>query len=187
MVSSVSFGATRLPGFTIASPARPSNGARDAREAEVQAGARLVGARGLHVRLGLLRLHPALVELALRDGALADQLLVALQFLFRQRDARLGAAGVGGRGVRGGPVLAAVDREQELALLDHAAFLVMDALQVARDARADLGRFDRLDVPAVFVPLGDGLLHDGGHVDVRRRHLLLVAAAAGGEQATGRQ
>ena len=50
-----------------------------------------IGARGEHVGLGLLGFHAALVELALRDCALADQLLGALQLLVRERDARLGA------------------------------------------------------------------------------------------------
>ena len=55
----------------------------------------------------------------------------------------VGSARVRHRGIRGGLVLAAVDREEALALLDHLAFLVVDAPQVAGDARAgqlDLSR-----------------------------------------------
>ena len=157
-------------------------GRPDVGEAEVELRALGVGARGEHVGFGLLRLHPALVKLALRDRAFPDQLLGALQLLVGERDACLGALCVRVR--RGGRrlVFAAVDREEQLPLLDHAALLVVDPVQVARDPRPDLGPLDRLDVAAVLVPLGDRLLNDRGDVDVRRRHLLLIPAAAGGEQ-----
>jgi hypothetical protein len=99
-----------------------------------------------------------------------------------ERDARLRALRVGLGGVRRRLVLAAVDREEELPLLDHAAFLVVDRVQVARDPRADLRPLDRLDVAAVFIPLGYGLLDNRGDVDVGRGHLLLLAVAAGGNE-----
>ena len=172
--------------MTSTSPARPANGDRDAREAEVELRLREIRARGEHVRLGLLRLHAALVEFALRDRAVDDQRFGARQLLLGERDARLGAGRVRTRGIGGGLVFAIVDREEQLAFLDQAAFLVVHAPEVAGHARADLSGLDRLDVAAVLVPFGDRFPDDRGDADVGGRWLLLSVAAAGGEQSRAR-
>ena len=58
-----------------------------------------------------------------------------------------------------------IDDEQQVSLFDHAAFVEVDRLQVAADARAHLDGLDGLDAARVFVPVRDALRQRMRHRD----------------------
>ncbi len=172
-------------------------GRGDAREAEVELGAREAGIRGEQVGVGLLRLHAPRVEFALRHCARGDQLLGAGEFLLRQRDARLEGA-YGGLGfVDLGPaddlllheLRAPLERELRLAepglVLGRAALRRRELRPGDVERRADLRIVEpREDLPPAhglaflhvhFEHLARDLRRDGGpaprgHVAGRVQH-----------------
>ena len=147
----------------------PADGRAHPRPFQVQSRHRdgcLGGADGGGGALGTGR---AVVEILAGDGLASRQLLRALQ---RAAGQRRGAACLRQLGFRPRHlrlVGAAIDLEEDVALADLFAGVEHHALDVARHARANLDRFDRLQAADEFVPVGDRPLLGGGHRDRRRR------------------
>jgi hypothetical protein len=112
----------------------------------------LGGADGVDAALGA---GGAVVEVLARDGLGGRQRLRSIEVPGRQGG---GAAGLGqlrlGAGQLG-PVGTGIDLEEQLALADLLPLDEGDPLDVARHARPDLHRLDRLQAADELVPLGD--------------------------------
>ena len=75
-----------------------------------------------------------------------------------------------------------IDQKQQVALLDDAAVLEMDRLQVAAHARPDLDRVDRFEARGVLVPFRDLARNRLHHIHLGRRWRRRRGFAARGEQ-----
>jgi hypothetical protein len=120
------------------------------------------GERGAH------RLRP-LVDLALRDGVGAAQLVGAAELAQRQLVAgpRLGQPPL--RLLLRGQVGALVEGEQQVALADDPPVLEVHPLQRAPDAGADIDRRHGAEAAGVLVPLRDLAPQGPAHGDLGRR------------------
>ena len=160
---------TRLPGETRRSPIRPATGARNSVNSRSSSAWRTAASLAATEAARRAEGLGALVEGLLGQGAVAHELLGAIEIGFgegeiglglRQRALRLGD------GVLERPL---VDGEQQIALLDHLAVAEMDLIEIARDAGAHLDRIHRDEAADIFVLLGDAALDRLRHRHRRRR------------------
>ena len=107
---------------------------------------------------GVAFVRPPGVELPLGQGLAAHQRRGALHVECGDFELGLGAFDIRLGLLDRDPIGARIDDEQEIALLDDLAFLVMDGIDEAGDPGAHLDRLHRLEATGIFVPLGDGLL-----------------------------
>ena len=105
----------------------------------------------------------------MRDRAAFAQPLHTGRFDARQLERRLVALDIGRGTIVIGLIGPWIDDEQKIALLDQAALLEGDLVNVSRDARTDLHRLHRLKAAGELVPILDALLDDRGNAHLRRR------------------
>ena len=164
-------GDNQIAGPHQRTPDPPIDGRRNARETDRQSC--LTQLRGGRVLISerLFQFTAALLEFLDGRGVNVRQFLGARQLRARHLNTRRSPSPVGAGVVGTGPVLAIVDRKQQVALAYIATFVKMHPGQIATDARPQIDRFDRFNAAAEFVPLRDGSLHDGRHIDAggRRR------------------
>ena len=100
----------------------------------------------------------ALIEGLLRDGAIAHQLGATIEVGLGKDQVGAGLLEVGHRLVEGGLVRALVQREQQVALLDHLAVGKVDSTQVPGNSGTDFDTVDGNKPPDIFVAIDDGTL-----------------------------
>lgn len=144
------------------------NGGADLGVAEVEAGGRQVRLGGAQVGLGGVDLVHALVHVALRREAGADELLGTPLFLDRERQAGDGGGDLGFGVLDIGGVGSWVDGEQQVALLDDRAFAEVRGDNGASGPGADLDAADGFDATGEVVPDSGVALLDGRNRDGHR-------------------
>ncbi len=140
--------------------------------------------------LGELIVH--LVEALLRHRLALHQVGIALLLDLGEVEGRLRLGDAGLHLVDLGLVGRLLDHEEQLALLDLAAFLEIPLLEEAFHAGTEVDRVDRLDASGEVEAGGDVLLRHGHDTDGRRgrlggRLLLLALAATGQKEAREHQ
>ena len=154
---------------------------------QVEAGAFHRGLGGGDVGLRLVGVGAALFVLFGGQRLQVGQALGARGLAAAQFGLGAGAGQLGLCARQFGTVAAGVDGEEHVALLHFLPFGVVDAVNVAGDARAQVDVFDGFHTAAELVPLADGLDRHRGHADLGRRGCALLGglAAAAGQHGQG--
>src|SRR4029077_417340 len=108
--------------------------------------------RRAQVGVGFLLGVHALVELALRDGALVPEAFRALALAFRVGEPRLRRYHLGLRAVDLRCIGVGIDGDQEVVLLYQRALHEVHRLDGAGDPRAHVDALDRLEAAGELVP-----------------------------------
>jgi hypothetical protein len=116
--------------------------------------------RRAQVGLGLAQGIGALVELALRDGALLPQPLGAGMLAAQVRDPRLRSGGLRLRALHRRRVWRRIDGDQQVAGLDQRALTEVHRLHRAGGARTDVDALHGFEASREFVPGRDFALDD---------------------------
>ncbi len=125
------------------------------------------GLRGLQVGARFARGVLLLVVIALGDRVVGDQTLRTLPIALRVARARLRCRKLGFGAIDFGGIRTRIDHEQRVALLYERAVLEVDGHDRARHLRTDVHFFDRFEAARIALPVGDGLLHHSGDIDLR--------------------
>ena len=140
-------------------------------ELQIELGLAHRGLVGRDRRRGAALRLRALIEGLLGDGAVAHELLGALEVGFGEGEIGLGLREIGARLVERVLERPLVDGEQQIALLDHLAVAEMHLVEIAGDARANLDRVHRDEAADIFVLIDDAALDR-----LRDRHRRAAAA-----------
>ena len=133
----------------------PADRRPDFRELDVELRGADRGFGGGERRDGLALLLRARVELLLGNRSRSKQAFRAIAVVARELEPHLRPRELGRRLLQDGSIRPRIDDEEQGSLFDHAAFVEVDRLQVAADARAHLDGLDGLDTARVFVPVRD--------------------------------